>query len=287
MPSVVTLITPWEFSPTALVTSLGGAILYWRGMRQRRRENRRTGFLPALSFYLGLFLMYAVMQTYIDYLSQHMFWVHRLQHLVLHHLGPFLVVLATPHKVLGRGIPVKWRQQFLLPTWYSWPVRKTYRFLQNPVVAPALFVGLIYLWLIPEVHFEAMLSETRYKIMNWSMLIDGLLFWWLMVDPRPPSGPITLHYSMRIVILWVVMILQIVIGAYIALSEKVLYDVYSVCGRAWPISPITDQTIGGLTTWIPAAMMSVIGILLVIRLWMRKSAENDQESVSVADSKQV
>jgi len=66
------------------------------------------------------------------------------------------------------------------------------------------------------------------------------------------------------------MVLQIVVGAYIALSKHVLYDVYSVCGRAWPISPLTDQTIGGLTTWIPAAMMSVVGILLVIRMWMKQ-----------------
>ncbi|MDZ7803282.1 cytochrome c oxidase assembly protein [Thiohalophilus sp.] len=287
MPSLVTLIKPWEFSPTVLVSTLAAAVLYWRGIKQRRRDKLRTGFWPTLSFCLGLLLIYGVMQTYVDYLSQHMFWVHRLQHLVLHHLGPFLIVLATPHKVLGRGIPQKWRQQMLLPIWYSRPVRGIYRFLQNPVVAPALFVGLIYLWLIPEVHFEAMLSATRYKIMNWSMLIDGLLFWWLIVDPRPPRGRITLHYSSRIVMLWVVMVLQIIIGAYIALSGKVLYDVYSVCGRAWPISPLTDQTIGGLTTWIPAAMMSVVGILLIIRLWMRQSAQAEQKNVSGGESKQV
>lgn len=278
---------PWEFSPTVLVGSIGAAVLYWRGLRQRRREKQHTGFWPTLSFYLGLLLIYGVMQTYVDYLSQHMFWVHRLQHLVLHHLGPFLIVLATPHRIIGQGLPQKWRQQVLLPIWYSPPLRYTYRFLQNPVVAPALFVGLIVLWLIPEIHFEAMLSETRYKIMNWSMLIDGLLFWWLIVDPRPPRGGITLHYSSRIVMLWVVMILQIIIGAYIALSETILYDIYSVCGRAWPISPLTDQTIGGLTTWIPAAMMSVIGILLVIRLWMRQSAHAEQETGSGVNSERI
>jgi putative membrane protein len=74
--------------------------------------------------------------------------------------------------------------------------------------------------------------------------------------------------------------LQIIIGAYIALSDQVLYDVYNVCGRAWPISPHTDQVIGGLTTWIPAAMMSVIGILLVIRLWMHQSRVQDAGHVS-------
>jgi putative membrane protein len=48
-----------------------------------------------------------------------------------------------------------------------------YRFVQGPVVAPLLFVGLIYFWLSPSIHFAAMLSLDRYQAMNWSMVIDG------------------------------------------------------------------------------------------------------------------
>lgn len=277
MSSIIEYLSPWEFSPTVLICCIAAAFIFWRGMLHRRRLGIATGIWRGISFYVGLIAIYAVMQTYIDYLSQHMFWVHRVQHLILHHLGPFLIVLAVPHEVMRYGIPSRWQQRYLLPLWESWPVRKLYRFLQNPFVASVLFVGLIYLWLIPSVHFEAMLSAERYKTMNWSMLIDGLLFWWLMMDPRKPDQHRTLKYTTRILILWVVMVLQIIIGAYIALSKHVLYDVYSVCGRAWPISPLTDQTIGGLTTWIPAAMMSVLGILLVIRQWMKQGQINNDE----------
>lgn len=272
MSQLLTYLEPWEFSPTLVISCLGAAVLFWLGMRQRRREGLATGFWRTLSFYLGVIMIYAVMHTYVDYLSQHMFWVHRLQHLILHHLAPFLIALAAPHEIISRGLPQSLRKRVLLPLWLSSPVRLSYRFVQSTLVAPLLFVGLIYLWLLPSVHFDAMLSDTLYKIMNWSMLLDGLLFWWLIMDPRMPHEHRTLHYPVRIVILFIVMLAQIAIGAHIALSDAVLYDVYSVCGRAWPISPITDQIIGGLTTWIPAAMMSVIGILLVIRLWMRQSA---------------
>jgi putative membrane protein len=282
MPPLLTLIAPWEFSPTVLLSCIAGAVLFLRGMQQRRREGLHTGFWRTLSFFTGLILIYVVMQTYFDYLSQHMFWVHRLQHLVLHHLAPLLIVLATPHEILGQGISRNWRTRILSPFWASLPVRAVYGFLQNPVIAPSLFVGLIYFWLIPSVHFDAMLSATRYQTMNWSMLLDGLLFWWLMVDPRMPEEHRTIRYPIRLLILFVVMIVQILIGANIVLSKDVLYDVYAVCGRAWPLSPITDQVIGGLTTWIPAAMMCVIGILLVIRLWMRHSVRRSElELISV------
>jgi putative membrane protein len=278
MHSLLTYLSPWEFSPTVLLSCLGAAVLYWLGLRQRRRDGEHTGFGRTFSFYLGIILVYGVMQTYVDYLSQHMFWVHRLQHMILHHLAPFLIVLAYPHEILGRGLPRRWHDRFLLPLWNSLPVRITYRFLQHPVVSPILFVGLIMFWLIPSIHFNAMLSATLYQVMNWSMLLDGLLFWWLIVDNRPPDAHRTTRYPVRILILFATQIVQILIGAPIALSKHVIYSVYSVCGRAWPISPITDQGIGGLITWIPSAMMSVLGIIIVIRLWMRQSSVQTKPS---------
>jgi len=275
VPSLVTLLTPWEFSPTVLLACIAAAVLFWRGLRRRREAGLRTGVGRTLSFYTGLALVYVVMQTYVDYLSQHMFWVHRVQHLVLHHLGAFLIMLSVPHEVLGQGLPARLREGVLLPLWRSRPVQILYRLVQHPLVSPLLFVGLIYFWLIPSIHFAAMLSATRYQVMNWSMLLDGLLFWWLVLDPRPPHRHGSLGFPVRIVMLWAIMLPQIAIGAHIALSKTVLYDVYSVCGRAWPVSPLVDQTTGGVVTWIPAAMMSVLAILLVLRLWMRQSAREE------------
>lgn len=272
MPSLLTLLSPWEFSPTVLVCCVGSGALFWRGILMRRRAGLTTGLWRAVSFFVGLVLIYVALQTYVDYVSQHMFWVHRLQHLVLHHLAPFLIVLAVPHEVMAHALPRWLRERYLVPLWRSRPVRWPYRMIQNPMAASVLFVGLIYFWLRPDIHFDAMLSARLYRLMNWSMVVDGLLFWWLMVDPRPPHAHRTPRYPIRILMLWAIMLPQIVIGAHIALSRSILYSVYSVCGRAWPIGPMVDQEMGGLITWIPAAMMSVIAILVVLRLWMHDSA---------------
>jgi putative membrane protein len=271
---------PWEFSPTVLIAFVVAGGLFWCGLRRRRQAGLTTGVGRTLSFYVGLLLSYGVLQTYVDYLSQHMFWVHRAQHLVLHHLGPFLIMLAVPHEVLGWGLPVRLREGVMLPLWRSRPLRLLYRLVQNPLISPLLFVGLIYFWLIPSIHFDAMLSASRYKLMNWSMLADGLLFWWLVLDPRPPRRHGVLTYPARIVMLLTIIPPQILIGAHIVFSKSVLYDVYSVCGRAWPMSPLVDQQTGGIVTWIPASMMSVLAILLVLRMWMRQSAHTEAASGS-------
>ena len=89
-------------------------------------------------------------------------------------------------------------------------------------------------------------------------------------------------YPARIVMLWAIILPQIAIGAHITFSKTVLYDVYNVCGRAWPVSPLVDQVRGGIVTWIPATMMSVLAILLVLRMWMHYSARMEAASGAAA-----
>ena len=287
MQQLLAYLTPWEFSPTVLLACLLPLAAYVRGLVLTRRAGEPTGFWRPLAFFLGVISMYAVLQTYIDYLSSHMFWIHRLQHLILHHVAPLLIALSAPLGIMARGVPERWRERGLLPFWRHALVQKIYDFIQNPVVAPFLFVGLIYFWLTPAVHFTAMLSETRYKLMNWSMAVDGILFWWLMIAPRRAQGHANIGYPMRLMILWWVMILQILPGAYIALSHSEIYNVYNVCGRAWAIDPLMDQELGGLLTWIPAAMMSVVASLVVLSYILddRQNVSTKQPAATGAGAK--
>ncbi|MGH8283587.1 MAG: cytochrome c oxidase assembly protein [Gammaproteobacteria bacterium] len=263
MPPILTWLLPWDFSPTVLTVSLLSCGLYIAGMLMRRRAGTPAGFWRSLAFFSGVILIYIVLQTRFDYFAQHMFWIHRLQHLVLHHMGPFLIMLAVPQAVMSSGIPRRLRDGLLIPLWRNRGVQIAYRFIQHPLIAGILFVGLIYYWLIPSVHFQAMLDVHLYDLMNWSMAVDGLLFWWLILDPRTREQGARTRYGTRLFLTLAVMLPQILLGSYIALSRTDLYTVYALCGRLWPISPLTDQHIGGLITWIPSCMMSVVAALIV------------------------
>jgi putative membrane protein len=258
-------LLPYDFSsPTALAFA-AALVFYLLGLRWLPAEER-IGPWRVLVFLLGLGMCYGVMHTRFDYYAQYMFFIHRGQHLILHHLGPFLIVLSNPlplFRLWYRMIPGGARP-WLMPLGWA------YKTLQQPLIAAVLFVGLVYFWLWPSIHFDAMLSRNLYWLMNWSMLIDGLLFWWLMLDPRNPDMAGTLSYGKRIVILIAIMIPQIALGAWITLNENAVYDVYAVCGRAWPLDPATDQMLGGILTWIPPAMMSVIGTLILLGFMARE-----------------
>ncbi|HEV7135022.1 MAG TPA: cytochrome c oxidase assembly protein [Steroidobacteraceae bacterium] len=257
-------LLPWQFSPTIFFTCVLAVTLYVRGLVALRHRVNGVGFWRAFTFLLGVALSYAMLQTYVDYLSAHMFWIHRFQHLILHHVGPVLIVLAAPERVLRAGIPPDLARRIRIPAWIRRPIQLFFGFLQHPLIAPTLFVGLIFFWLTPSIHFTAMIDNRRYDLMNWSMLADGLLFWWLMLAPRQAQGSAAIGYGTRLVILSLVTVPQLLLGAYITLHSTTLYDVYAICGRAWAISPLDDQQLGGLLTWIPAAMMSLVGIITVL-----------------------
>lgn len=274
MSDFLAFFVPWEFSWLVQLSVWGSLLVYWNGLRNTP-DGELPGYGPVIGFVIGVALMYLVTQTRFDYWSQYMFFVHRGQHLVLHHLAPFLIALSMPGPVMARGVPAPVRSWFSRRTGLKWIGLRAYRGLQNPAVACVLFVGLIAFWLTPEIHFDAMLNVRLYWVMNWSMALDGLLFWWLMFERG--RGDITprLGYGTRVLLLFAVMVPQIVIGASITFADQNWFEVYAVCGRAWPLDPMTDQLIGGLITWIPAAMMSVVGALVILRFWIYDDARRN------------
>jgi putative membrane protein len=232
---------PWEFSwPTFLTTALVLA-WYWRGWHSLGPTDR-PAIWRAVSFVAGVLSFYVVLQTHVDYLAQHMFFVHRWAHFVLHHAGAFLIALGSSGSLLRAGMPA-----FLLPILDARPVRRAVDFLQHPAIAPLLFVGLLYFWLIPSIHTRVMLDINLYDLMNWTMAINGVMFWSIVLDPRP-KPPARLSHLMRGAMIMIIELPTMVLGAILSLSMTDYYSVYEICGRILPMSALTDQHYGGLSS---------------------------------------
>ena len=253
-------LIPWETSVTVVIVTAVTALIFIRGSLISQLLIRQK-----LYFWAGLLSLYVVSHTQVDYYSEHQFFIHQLQSVVLHHLGPFLIVLGCTKEALSAGFPVAGKRLIMMVLDWQ-PVQGLVNVLLHPVVAVALFAGLIIFWLLPPIHFIAMLDWRLYRLMNWSMVLSGLLFWGLVLNSNSIRSP-----GCRIVMMLAVVPPQILIGVLIFFTPHELYPIYTLCGRAFPgVSSITDQQIGGLILWTHGAMMSVIGVLIVIRKQLRQ-----------------
>jgi putative membrane protein len=245
---------------------LACGILFVRGQR-----THRVNWLRQWLFWVGMALLYLSLHTMLDYYAERMFFMHRIQHLVLHHLGPLVVMAAYPGQVLRAGLPLSWRCR-LRRFNQAWLGRAILSIMTNPIIVPALFIFLVVVWLIPSVQFYSMLDWRLYRLMNWSVVITGFMYWNLILDRRvcPPSA---MSPGGRVISPIVTMAPQMVAGAIIAFTERDLYPLFDLCGRAIAMDAQTDQMIGGLTMWIPAAMTEVIGLIVALRTLLRLSVK--------------
>jgi putative membrane protein len=263
---------PWEFSwPIYLATAL---TLTWfvRGLRILPKE-RHPPLWRLMCFVLGVASFWIVLQTRIDYYAQHMFFVHRWAHFVLHHAGAFLIALGMSGSVLWAGMP-----DFFKPLIKSRPAQATLSFLQHPVMAPFLFVGLLYFWLIPQIHTRVMLDANLYELMNGTMAVNGVMFWSLILDSRP-KPPARLSHLMRAALILVIELPQMVLGAILSLTEHDIYPVYTICGRVLDMTALNDQHYGGLIIWLPGTLTSFAAMIVVL-VTMRLNEEKAEREAA-------
>ncbi len=253
----------WNFTPDIVAVTALVILLYIRGARRRRngsREGRRH-----LLFFSGVAAMFLSLQSPIDPMAERLFWMHQVQHLLLRMIGPMLIALAAPQGTLVAGLPQGFSRRVFAPVAWNRSVGGTFRFLIRPEIAFALFLAALYVWQIPRLHNASVLNDAIHYTMHVTMLLAGLLFWFLIFDRRdPPKG---ISYPVRALMLIGAIVSNILLGAITTLKETVLYTAYDVAGRLFDINPLTDETTGGFVIWIPGSMMCIIAIIVVMHRW--------------------
>lgn len=271
-PADLPVFMPWEFSwPEYLAIALTFA-WFVRGLRILPQD-RHPPLWRLICFVTGLASFWIVLQTRIDYYAQHMFFVHRWAHFVLHHAGAFLIAMGMSGEVIFAGMP-----DFLKPVVTSRPVQAVMNVLQHPAMAPFLFVGLLYFWLIPAIHTRVMLDRNLYELMNWTMAVNGVMFWSLILDSRA-KPPARLSHLMRALLILVIELPQMVLGAILSLTEHDIYPVYTICGRVLDMTALNDQHYGGLIIWLPGTLTSFAAMIVVL-VTMRLNEEKAEREAA-------
>jgi putative membrane protein len=234
----------------------------WHSLRSGRAE--RTSAWRALSFLVGLCLIWAAVASPIAALDHELLTIHMLQHLALMTLAPPLIWLAAPVGPVLHGLPRRFVESLLVPWWQSQAVKKLANALGTPKFAWLAACAALVGWHIPILFALGMRSASWHLFEHLSFLATGLLFWWPVIQPSADASRQDL--SMILYLFFATLPCDILSG-FLAFSDRVAYPIYLSSSHLLGFSPLVDQQCAAALMWTCVTVLYLVaGTILTMRV---------------------
>lgn len=247
------------------------ASIYLRGWLRLRSTSSSigNGWRPA-SFVAGLSLIWVAIASPLAALDHQLLTVHMLQHLLLMTLAPPLIWLGAPLGALLHGLPQRFVQGALAPTFRSPRAQRIARALGKPefcwLAAAAALIG----WHIPAVLTLAMQSSALHVVEQSSFLAGGLLFWWPVVKPWP--SVLRPDLSMILYLFFATVPCDILSG-FLVFCDRVVYPIYFSSSHLYGLSALGDQQCAAALMWSCVTLVYLAaGAILAVQLLSRQNS---------------
>jgi putative membrane protein len=248
--------TGWSLDPGA-ITAIGlVGIAYAVRVRNLRRSGRRVPPARALCFYTGLGILLAALISPIDTIGEsRVFYVHMIQHLLLGDLAPLAIVLGLSGPILRPILAL--------------PLIGRLRILARPLVALPVWAIAFYAWHLPLLYQAALAHPAVHALEHLSFFATGLMVWAAVIEPLP--GPAWFGDGAKAAYVLAIRTLSAVLASIFIWAGTPLYPDYAPGERAWGISALTDQTIGGAIMFIEGGLVTLVVFAWLFVRWTRQS----------------
>jgi cytochrome c oxidase assembly factor CtaG len=261
----------WSFDPP-LVLVIDLAILYWLGdrrtvtpQRKQRAQRVRSG-----CFYASLVVLAIALASPIEILSEQLFWVHMIQHVLLIVVAAPLFVVSAPWIRLWRCLPLgtrRWLAGGLSHGERTAPLRGVSHFLGLPAVSFIAFSVVLLGWHVP-VMFDATLKNTTLHAFEHTLFFCTAVLFWKQVIPSAPLHT-RLSSPERVIFLIGGMIVSWALAVVLALSPHPLYSYYAhEAARPGGISALGDQQLAAGIMWVPGSVTFLIVLFVYVHRWL-------------------
>jgi cytochrome c oxidase assembly factor CtaG len=255
----------WLLPVPLTVAFVLAAWVYFRGwLSLRTLSVTGTQRWRAISFLLGLSLIWVAVASPIASGDAELLTYHMVQHLLLMTFGAPLIVLAAPVGPFLLGLPSPFMYAFVHPALRR-PVQRIGRALGRPAVCWCAATATLVGWHIPAALTLAMRSHVWHAVALASFLVTGLLFWWPVVRSwRKASRP---EGWSIVVYLFLATLPCDILSALLVFSERVAYPVYLSMPRHSSLSVLDDQQLAGALMWTVVTIVYLVaGAILSTRL---------------------
>ncbi|MDH7974195.1 cytochrome c oxidase assembly protein [Sphingomonas sp. AR_OL41] len=251
------------------------ALAYAAGARRRLDAGRPVSIRRHAGFGAGLAVLLISLEWPFEAWAHQLFYIHQIGFMVARIIAPMLIILSRPLGLLIAGLPRSIRTSTLAPVLSTPAVRRIWRGLAHPVAALSLYLATLFFWVVPAVQDRAVAHPAVGYAMHLSLLLSGLLFWSRIFERRPrPHGA---GHGSRLMMIWIAMLGQILLGAYLTVKTTITYPAYGTMTRLWMTAPIVDEGRGGFFIWIPSGLLSLAALILVVDMWGRHETRMDEK----------
>ena len=257
--------------PGPIVAFVLAGALYARAVHILRRRGRRISRWQQVSWYAGLALVLAALIGPFDALADELLSAHMAQHVLIADLAaPLLLIgLRTPVLVFYLPRPV------LVTLARRHRLRRVFRTLRKPLVAVPVYIGVLYAWHLGFLFEGALGNEWLHLLQHWSFVASSLLVWWAPLEPRRARVAGELWKAGHVL---GARLGGMMLGmAFLAMRSPLYGDFYGDAARAYGLTPLSDQQIGG-------GLMMLVDLLVMLGaltfFFWRAAADSDRAEAS-------
>jgi putative membrane protein len=252
------------------------AAVYWCGNRAPvrvtstvsmvlRERRRRT-----VMFGTGLLVIIGSLSGPMDDLSDHWFWVHMTQHLLLVVVAAPLIVMGAPWLAPWRLIGHRARVTLTRTIGHgrAWaPLRSVLRPLSRPLGAWLAFNVTLLGWHLPVLYNLTLRNAGVHDLEHALLLLTAVLFWAQVLESPPLR--VRLSQPQQVAYLTLATIAGWLLALALSLPSTPIYQAYADQHHGDSVtSAVTDQQLAAGMMWVPGSIPYSIGVLVVLYRWL-------------------
>ena len=211
------------------------------GLKNKFSINPQTDYKKSFTFLLGILVLFLALVWPVHYISEYyLFSAHMLQHIMISYIAPPLLLLGLNHKITDLLFKFKLSKYI-------------FNFIFNPVFCFVLFNIVFGLWHIPNV-YNLSVSFYKFHALEHTMFIISAIFMWCPLVTPCLIKP-SLHYSLKLIYLFLLSIAQIIVFGIITYASENIYEHYQNSTYMFGLSPLEDQQLGGVIMKVGTALI--------------------------------
>jgi putative membrane protein len=255
---------PWTVAPLAFLV-----VVYARGQRRMRAPKRRWARQgEAVLFALAMFALGVALVSPLDSVSDALFSMHMVQHLLLTAVAaPLLAFAGTGRRVLA-ALPAAARPLVGRAFGRRAPMGRAFRGATRPLVAAGLHLVALWAWHVPALYEAALENQALHLVEHASFVLTAVLLWSAVGRVVRAGGG---EAGVLLLAIFLTALHSALLGGLITLAPMPWYPSHAGGVEGWGRTPLEDQQLAGLLMWIPSGVAYLAATLAVASAWMGAS----------------